>query len=79
VALAAHYVVNFTAVDSCLDSGGVFDYAHASCRFDVTTLPYSSYPNQYRSLIIGTLLLTVAFVAWALIGDRRNRPSSHSR
>lgn len=78
-ALAAHYVFSFIAVDGCLDSGGVFDYADAACRFDVTTLPYSSYSIQYRSLIWGTLILTVVLIAWGLFSGRWNRRPGQSR
>ena len=78
-ALAAHYVINFIAVDSCLDSGGVFDYADAACRFDVTTLPYSSYSIQYRSLIWGTLILAVVLLAWGRFSGRWNRRPGQPR
>lgn len=40
--LVALYCIRFFALDSCLDAGGVFDYASSSCRTDVQSLPVGS-------------------------------------
>jgi len=57
--LLLHFVAEFLAVDSCLDSGGVYDFTQASCRTDVQTLPYLSYLTHHDTLVItlGTLSL----------------------
>ena len=47
-----------TATDMCLDSGGVYDYATSSCRFDIETLPYTGYTKRF-----GWELLCSAVVA----------------
>jgi hypothetical protein len=74
--LAVHFVRQFFEVDSCLDQGGVFDYAHDSCKFDVMTLPYVAYSTQYRSLILIVLLLSAAFFVWVVIRNSAHNGSS---
>jgi hypothetical protein len=74
--LAVHFVRQFFAVDSCLDQGGVFDYAQDSCRFDVMTLPYVAYSSQYRSLILIALLSSAAFFVWAAVRGSARKGSS---
>jgi len=76
IVLAVHFVRQFFAVDSCLDRGGVFDYAHDSCRFDVITLPYVAYSTQYRSLILVALLSSAALVVWAVVRARPRQGGS---
>jgi hypothetical protein len=39
LSLLGLYAIRFLALDSCLDSGGVFDYIALSCRTDVQSLP----------------------------------------
>lgn len=44
VAVTAPAIREFFAVDACLDSGGVYDYASGQCRHDVQRLPFAPRP-----------------------------------
>jgi hypothetical protein len=68
----------FSAVDSCLDGGGVYDYVAGACRHDVERLPATPGP-WIRTPDFGSvgaaLIVTVAFLAVFAIRDRSTRGS----
>lgn len=72
LSLAALYTIRFLALDSCLDSGGVFDYAAVSCRMDVQSLPVGSLvrpPVALALLATGAVFATLSL----LLGRRARR------
>lgn len=69
--LFVHYGAEVVAVDGCLDSGGVYDYARAECRMDVEALPYVPYLARYRVLSTGLVATSLASSAILLLTRRR--------
>ena len=71
VAVSFPAVREFSAVDNCLDGGGVFDYVAAACRHDVEKLPATPGPwirtPDFGSL---TVALIVAFALLAMFALR---------
>lgn len=58
--LLAHYGAEVLVVDSCLDSGGAYDYAAARCRTDVPTLPYVPYRTRHGALLAAIVAVGLA-------------------
>ena len=58
LALGAHWCADWNAIDSCLDAGHVYDYAHEVCDTSALTLPVISYVDRHSNLIR---------LAWALM------------
>ena len=64
--LGFHYLGELYAIDMCLDSGYVYDYATSQCREDAIHLPVISYTERHIwlisvtaiSFLIGVILLT---------------------
>lgn len=75
--LVVHWFRWNLAIDSCLDTGGVFDYHSARCRTDVDSLPYRKYWQVHWLVVVSAMasavLLGVA-VAWG-----RSRSSAQPR
>ena len=73
VAVSFPAVREFSAVDGCLDSGGVYDYVAGACRHDVERLPATPGPwiraPDFGS-VSAALLVAVAFLAGFAIRDR---------
>ncbi len=66
------YCAEFLAVDSCLDRGGVFDYASMTCVDDpnagVTTLPYIPYTSR-KWIMLLTVSAVFCFSALVLLAS----------
>jgi hypothetical protein len=58
-------VREWLAVDACLDSGAVYDYANRVCRTDVQSLP--SHPIRFLQVPDQGSLVVAALVAIALL------------
>jgi hypothetical protein len=76
VALGAHWSRDFVRIDSCLDSGHVYDYSREVCDTEASHLPLVPYQARHPYLICGTALLTLvgllgAGATWAI---RLRRP-----
>lgn len=56
-------VREFLAIDSCLDSGGVYDYVRHSCRYDVTRLGVLRLGGWVRRPDAPSVVLAVEFTA----------------
>jgi len=67
VAVSLPAVREFSAVDNCLDGGGVYDYSASACRHDVEQLPATPGPwirtpdigSASVALIVGVALLAI--------------------
>jgi hypothetical protein len=72
---ALGYVREFVAVDSCLDAGGSFDYAHSRCD-RAEPHPFVAYserhPNSLRIPAVGGVVLATGIVMFLLDPQRRN-------
>ncbi len=68
--LAAWGITEFLAIDTCLDSGGGYDYAARRCAFDEQPL---GEPNKYDILafLLGSVLSLVGGIV--IFGARGNR------
>ena len=66
------YISENLATDMCLDSGGVYDYAISSCRFDIDTLPYVSYTERF-GLEAFAAIVVVLFGCVLIAKARRRR------
>ena len=64
LSLLALYCGRFIAMDSCLDSGGVFDYKSYVCRNDVHSLPGGSLVEPF--LALSALLVAAVSLAVSL-------------
>ena len=71
VVLLVHYGAEFLAVDACLDSGGVYDYAQARCRTDVQSLPVVSYAPRYGGLLAGLVAMSLGGTVILLLVRRK--------
>jgi hypothetical protein len=70
--LLALYCVRSIAADSCLDSGGVFDYISYVCRNDVNSLPSGTLVEPivaFSAFFVAGVLLVISF---AVRVDRRH-------
>jgi hypothetical protein len=65
----------FFAVDACLDAGQVYDYTRGICREDVQHLPYVSYIERSRHLVVGAAA-SIGVGVLVLIKRRDHRESS---
>ena len=45
------YLREFVAVDSCLDSGGSFDYMHSACDHEANH-PFVAYRDRYPFFVV---------------------------
>jgi hypothetical protein len=63
--LAATYIGEGLSVDSCLDSGGSYDYAVGACDYKVNH-PYVSFAERHPRLVMASPLAIV--VAGTLTG-----------
>ena len=70
--LLLHFAGEYYAVDMCIDSGQVYDYATSHCRDDVDHLPYIPYAKRFSWLISTTIIALLIGVAFVVIGRRRN-------
>ena len=57
--LGVHWLRWNSAVDGCLDRGGVFDYERSECRTDIAMLPASSYLAEH-AVLVGVLIFASA-------------------
>ena len=73
--VAMHWVSEWAAVDSCLDSGGVYDYATNRCRSDINTLPYLSYTERFGWKILTAFIFSL--VGILLIAIAKSRGSTN--
>ena len=78
VAISFSAVREFSAVDECLDGGGVYDYAASACRQDVDKLPTA--PRSWIRMpdlesVGAALIVAAAFVVVFAIRDRSTRDS----
>ena len=71
--LLVHYGTEFLSVDSCLDSGGVYNYTHGRCRTDVQTLPYV--PYLARHCVFSTIVAVVSLGGVILFVSTRRKPT----
>jgi hypothetical protein len=73
VAVLFPAVREFSAVDNCLDGGGVYDYVAGACRHDVEKLPANPGPwirtPDFGSLS-AALLVAAAFLVVFTVRDR---------
>ena len=73
---ALGYVREFVAVDSCLDAGGSFDYAHSRCdRAEAHPfVPYSErHPDSLRAAAVGGAVVASGIVMVWLDPKRRSK------
>jgi hypothetical protein len=78
VAVSFPAVREFSAIDGCLDSGGVYDYVANACRHDVERLPATPGPwirTPDFGSIGAALIIIVAFLAIFAVRDRSTRGS----
>jgi hypothetical protein len=72
-------VRDFLAVDSCLDAGGVYDYAQGRCRYDVVRLPVPPAAALLRlpdtGSVVGALGVGAAMLAIFAMKDAWQRAS----
>ena len=76
VATAMPTLREFFAVDSCLDGGGVYDYAAQICRTDVQSLPVPARPILRKpdsGSIVLALGVALALARLFVTLDRRAR------
>jgi len=66
LALGAHWFRELAAVDSCLDSGHVYDYLHERCDTTALTLPIIPYGERHGTLVRVASGLILAGVALAV-------------
>jgi hypothetical protein len=69
--LLVHYGTELLAVDTCLDSGGVYDYAQAYCRTDAQTLPYTPYVARHGAFLTSLVVITLGGVAMLVLTRRK--------
>ena len=69
--MATQWISELAAVDMCLDSGGVYDYATSSCRSDINTLPYLSYTERFGWELLSAFIFTLGGIL--LIAKSRGR------
>ncbi|HJP37566.1 MAG TPA: hypothetical protein QF499_00355 [Gammaproteobacteria bacterium] len=63
------YVSEIMAVDMCLDSGQVYDYASSMCRSDIDALAYVSYAERFGLAALAAIIF--AFAGCLLIAKAR--------
>jgi hypothetical protein len=79
-----HAWLQFEAVDSCLDQGGVYDYAAERCMCarssapdpacdSLVSAPVIPYMQRHGVLFRAGIMLTAALLAGALMTARRHR------
>ena len=70
VAVSFPAVRESSAVDNCLDAGGVYDYVAGACRHDVEKLPATPGPwirtPDFGSLSVALAAATVFLAAFAI-------------
>jgi len=71
LAIVVAYVARFLAVDSCLDSGGVYDYASHLCRTDAKSLPRG--PLLPHWVVALSIALSTAAFALAAVPRKPSR------
>ena len=68
--IAKDYGIEFLAVDSCLDSGGSYDYEKYECD-KMENHPYTAYPKRKKALISTCLTLSLGGLVSSLLIKRR--------
>lgn len=69
--LASLFVSRYLLRDSCLDAGGVFDYAQLACRMDTQSLPVGRLVDPLlASSLVALSGCSAAMSLW--LGRRRN-------
>ena len=64
LALGAHWLHEFVAVDSCLDAGHVYDYVREQCDTSAQVLPVIPYAQRHATLV----LVSSGLIVTGLVG-----------
>jgi hypothetical protein len=72
LALMTAYMVELSAVDSCLDGGGAWNYSASRCESsgDYSVIPYM---QRHPLFVNGFMLLSVLGLLFCLVGLYRGR------
>lgn len=63
-------IQDYFAIDSCLNSGKVYDYNSGECRSDAAHGPYIPYFKRFSWLTTGALIAVLAGIGCVFIGKR---------